>query len=776
MIQTQPHMRLNLTLFFCCLISSLSLVAQTFTLSGTVKDGVNLMPVKSVSVKAGKEYTAVTDSTGKYTLSLPSGRHTITFTCVGYKQLLRTVNITASSTLDIELTPAVNQLQQVVISASRHEKKLAQEVVTTTVIKPDFIANTNSTDLAAVVNRVPGVNIIDGQATIRGGVGYSVNTGSRVMVLLDDMPLMGPEAGDLQWRFLPIEAAEQIEVIKGTNSVLYGSSALNGSINVRTGWPGKSPETRVSTFHTVFQNPARKEMIWWKTGSQPNQTGTFFTHKQQFGNFDLVWSGNLFSFDNYLQQADEHRVRTYVKTRYRSKKIEGLNYGLNANVLYEKAGRFYLWENADSGALKPFSGNEEQFPMRIFSIDPHFTYEKKNGTRHQLKMRHYDITRFVDKIRFPEGRGAKANLFSVDYNFKVKPAKNFISTSGIYATSLVARSNNFPGKYRGYSGAVYSQLDYMYRRWSAVAGLRYELNAIGDIKSTPRPLLRAGLNYRAAKQTFLRLSYGEGYRFPTVAERYVQDLAADLKIIPNPQLQSEKGWTGELGVQQGFKIDQFSGSVDYAVYWMEYTNLIEYNFGQHEPPTIDNPLGTIGFKPKNIGRARVAGMELSVSGEGRIGPVFIRTLCGVTLSYPVNLNTDTAARKAGNYIADFFDNTGNIDSVNLNNILPYRNRKLAKADVEVEYKRWSIGYSAFYFGAFDNIDSYLLLLVPGLNTFKKKTGAGDWVHNMRFSWRASDKLTAAFLVNNLRNHEYATRPAKMDAPRNFTLQLRYLFR
>lgn len=68
-----------------------------------------------------------------------------------------------------------------------------------------------------------------------------------------------------------------------------------------------------------------------------------------------------------------------------------------------------------------------------------------------------------------------------------------------------------------------------------------------------------------------------------------------------------------MSVQQGFKVDQFSGSVDYAVYWMEYTNLIEYDFGQHEPPTLENPLGVIGFKPKNIGRARVAGMELSVN-------------------------------------------------------------------------------------------------------------------------------------------------------------------
>lgn len=142
-------------------------------------------------------------------------------------------------------------------------------------------------------------------------------------------------------------------------------------------------------------------------------------------------------------------------------------------------------------------------------------------------MRHYDITRFADKIRFPLGRGAQANLFSLDYSYKTKLTKNLISTSGIYVTSLVARSNNYPGKLKGYSGAVYTQLDYMYNRWSAVAGMRYELNAIGGVSYTPRPLIRGGLNYRAAKQTLFALVLQErGIVSRQVAERYVQDFSS----------------------------------------------------------------------------------------------------------------------------------------------------------------------------------------------------------------------------------------------------------
>jgi iron complex outermembrane receptor protein len=751
--------------------------AQQGVVHGILNDAATQQPAPYVYIKNGKQVIAVTDSLGRFRFNLPYGKYSLSFEGIGYKTLMRTVTV---SQPDMEINPDIepytNVLTQVVVSASRHEKKISQEVVSLNIIKPDLIMNTNSVDLADVVNRVPGVNVVDGQPTIRGGVGFSYNTGSRVMVLLDDMPLMGPEVGDVQWRFLPIEAADQIEVVKGTNSVLYGSSALNGSINVRTGWPTKKPETKVTFFQGVYQNPKRLQQVWWKTGSQPNQSGTFFSHKQQFGNFDLVWTGNIYTQNSYLQQADNNRARMYIKTRYRDQKIKGLSYGVNINMLMEKTGRFYLWQDGDTNIFKPYGGEADQFPFFMLSIDPHITYEKKNGTRHALKMRYYDLVRYPDKIRFPIGRGANAQILAIDYSFKKIFFKNFISTTGTYLTFWGAHSNNYPGKFKGLSGAAYSQLEYLKSRWSAVAGFRYEINALGVLKKTPRPLFRSGINYKVAKKTHLRLSYGEGYRFPTIAERYVQDLASDLPIYPNSDLKSEFGWSGEFGVNQGFTVGGFNGYIDYAAYWMEYTDMIEYTFKQWYPPQQPgDPLG-LGFKPINIGRARVAGMEASISGEGKIGNVLVRTLGGFTYSYPINLVYDTAARTPSNYVKKFFSNTKKADSADVINMLPYRNRSLLKWDIDATYKRFTIGYSIFFYGVNENIDLFLLYLVPGLKRFQERVGPGDWIHNIRFQWKASNVITAGFMVNNLLNHEYAIRPAKPDAPRNFLVQVRYEIR
>jgi hypothetical protein len=70
------------------------------------------------------------------------------------------------------------------------------------------------------------------------------------------------------------------------------------------------------------------------------------------------------------------------------------------------------------------------------------------------------------------------------------------------------------------------------------------------------------------------------------------------------------------------------------------------------------------------------------------------------------------------------------------------------------------------------MDPLLYVLIPGLTQFMNRIGSGDWVHQARIGMNISPNVTISFLINNLTNLEYATRPARMDAPRTFNLQLR----
>jgi iron complex outermembrane receptor protein len=70
------------------------------------------------------------------------------------------------------------------------------------------------TQFSDVIDRVPGVTITNGQANIRGGSGFTFGVGSRVLMLVDGLPMLGAYEGDIRWHFLPMEQVQSVEVLK----------------------------------------------------------------------------------------------------------------------------------------------------------------------------------------------------------------------------------------------------------------------------------------------------------------------------------------------------------------------------------------------------------------------------------------------------------------------------------------------------------------------------------------------------------------------------------
>lgn len=771
-------LKLKLILLFIAILLAQIVVAQHLQIKGQIKDENTLKPLADVSVRLNGKEIAKTDSLGFFAFKSKPGKQLVIFSRVGYKneEISFEELLEGTREFTIFLVPFVNQLNQVVIAASKNAKEIAREVSSVSVIQPYLISNTNATDLAEVLNKVPGINVVDGQPTIRGGVGFSYNTGSRVAILLDDMPLLGADLGDVRWNFLPIESASQVEVIKGSASVLYGSSALNGTVNVRTGWAGNKPETKITFYSGINSNPQRKETIWWGPSERPFSNGMFFSHKQRFGKFDLVWSGQAQAVRSHLYGADNQRARTYIKTRYSVNK--NFSFGLNFNGMYERGGRFFLWQNADSGALKPLNNYIVDDLYRIVSFDPHAEWRKGKST-HQFKARLYQIHRFVDRTlpNKANENDAIANLYAFDYNFQRKLGKYFHITAGTYITALWAVGNVYKGSFAGFSRAAFSQLEYRHKRWSAVAGARYEINGLSNFQEPTGLLKRFGINYQAGERTFFRANYSEGFRFPTIGEKFVEDRAAGVRIFPNIDLVSEKGWTAEIGMQQGFKIGNFIGALDFAIFNQEYDSMIEFQFDQWIPSSTGLPiLERIGFRANNIGQTRIAGFEVSLTGEGRIRDVLIRTIGGYTYSMPVNLSTNPEMRDWNTYLNAFVNSIEKLDSAKYYApLLAYRNRSTAKWDIEASYRMLSLGYTLNYYSIYEKVDEFIYVFLPGVNAFFDRAGKGDFVQNLRVACNINANTRVSFIVNNFTNTEYATRPTKVDPPRSFNLQLRVMF-
>ena len=191
--------------------------------------------------------------------------------------------------LNVTLKEASEILGTVVVSAGKFEQRIEEVTVSMDVIKPKLIENKTATSIDKTINQAPAVHIVDGQANIRSGSGWSYGAGSRVLVLLDGLPITNSATGAVQWELIPAENIERIEIIKGASSVLFGSAALNGVINITSKKPTTKPQTTVTAYNTYFDKAKRASLNWASPlNISLNEYGFNFNHSQKRKNVSCL--------------------------------------------------------------------------------------------------------------------------------------------------------------------------------------------------------------------------------------------------------------------------------------------------------------------------------------------------------------------------------------------------------------------------------------------------------------------------------------------------------
>lgn len=737
-------------------------------------------------------------SEGKKATSNPDGTFTIAYGQLPFQLIVSaetfandTLNITTADFLTLKMSPEVVEISTLVVTASRRGQSIEEVPISMEVLKPALIDNKAISDLEQAVDQSPGVYAMDGQISIRGGSGYSYGAGSRVLLLWNDVPILSGDAGDAKWNAAPMELSSRIEVIKGASSVLYGSGALNGIIAVTERDPPKKAELKVKVQSGIYDDAKRASLNW--RSKNPTFQLAEVSYGKMYRKFGYNISMTGFTNKGYRDGESESRGRVSGSFLYKPEKIKGLKMGIGYSVHYQKVGSFIVWES-DSLAYTPQGGSDINVPGSSLSItkgtriniDPYLKYITIRGNKHNLRTRMY---RVANESFTNSGQNSVATNYYADYNYQKTWKKTWFLTAGATAFSSVVNSALYGDhKSNNYSG--YVQLEKKYKKLDFTAGFRFEYfdqdGKKGDSdyffgknrtsKIPVFPILRTAVHYELFKYTHLRASFGQGVRYPAIAERYTQTSVGSLNVFPNPNLQRETGWAVELGIKQGVKIgENWKGLLDVAGFINQYDNMMEFTFGIYNPANIQISLNPndpgylnkwIGFRASNAEKARISGIEGSFSSEGKIGKVELRSLIGYTYMNPVSMNNDKY------YRATFSDTSGNM--------LKYRFKHLAKADVEAVYKGFSLGFSARYNSFMKNIDRVFenevvpgtgIYILPGLKKYREEHNGGNLVFDARIGYEINENYRIGFVVNNFLNTEYMGRPGDIQAPRNFILQI-----
>lgn len=913
-------------------------------LKGHVYDAQNSEPLIGVNVSyssKGEVKGTITDIDGSYELTLPEGGVDVAFTYVGYENELipLVVNKRDVVTRDIYMKMKTNLLEDVVVSAGRFEQKLSEITVSMDLLKAADIAKQAPTDLSATLNTLPGVDVNDKQPSIRGGSGWTYGVGARSLILVDGMSILSPGTGEINWNTIPLENVEQVEVLKGASSVLYGSSALNGLINVRTARPSLTPRTKVNAYIGVYGSPSNSDYEWWDRGfwkegkyevkpmlrnslltgvRNPIYEGMDFSHTRRIGDFDVSGGINIFTDEGYREQGYNKRFRAGGNLTYHQPGINIVNYGFNMNFLSNKYGDFFIWRSPKE-AYRPSPFTNMGREGNSFYVDPFYNFTNpRNDTSHKIKGRFYyrgdnivsstsgtsitdilgnmgtdmtqlkglmdnvqngnysdlypilppllegDLTGFVDgaigildKI-FPTATvpdycdliswvmkngipGSESDLipwlsnavnpnvpktsvdkfysYYLDYQFN-KKFNTAQFTAGITYEHLRSDSKT-TGLHDSDNIALFFQYDQrFFDRLSVSAGVRAEYYRVDSyyreaetkllgINMPFKPIFRGGLNYQLADYSFIRASFGQGYRYPSIVEKYARKDIGGVGVYPNNEVKAEKGVNAELGIKQGYKIGNLQGFLDIAGFFTQYDDMIEFRFGLFNNSTLEainsvpqvidmvfkGQMPGIGAQFYNVSKARIYGVDLSTNGVYNFNP---NAKLFYNLGYIFIEPEDTDYKEKNQKESEYIDPLQMKEKSNTSKYLKYRQKHTVKGTFDFQWKRLNIGTNMTWKSktlavdylmvderprmyekkeVMDYVRDIMLGSVDGetMATYWNEMNKDYFVMDLRAGVQVTKDVQFQFMINNLFNKEYSIRPMAVAAPRTYVMQLNLTF-
>lgn len=743
---------------FFILYFTIGAFAHNFVLEGTVKDSNSGQTLVSATVSACGMLT-FTDTEGYFSFELDEDECLFEVRYLGYETYSERIKLPLEDgkPFIVFMNPSQNILNQAVITANKFQERQSQSTVSLEVLKPSFFEQVNAPSVDQGLDLVPGVDILDGQANIRGGSGYSYGAGSRVLLVIDQMPALQYDGGYSQWDDIPTEMIAQVEVLKGASSVLYGSSAMNGVIQFTTEDPSRIPKTKAGISYRHFMAPEDTRRKWWT--SAPFETNAYLSHSQKWKKIDFVAGGFYNKLNSYNQSVEENRGRAYAKIKFNIN--PKLFVTLNSNLSIGDNASFFYWGNALRKSFQPGDNTLNNNNITRYFIDPSAVYYGNNDNKHTFRSRFYSAKNVSDNNQTIRSQFQYAS-YNYQHTFRAIEANLIAGFEGLLnQTNAELYSNS---EYTGSNAGVFLQWNQtLAKKLRYSLGARYEINQLSNPEFSyslndtqyeiaaqnaleAKPVFRSGINYEPFNGTYLRASIGQGYRYPTIAEKFTFTNAGGLTIIPNPDLESETGWSSEIGLRQEYGNDFVSMFLDVAYFYSQYNNMMEF--------TLSDQVFA-GFQARNIGDTEIGGIESSIGAQWDLGILKIKGLVAHTYIDPKYRNFSEEIR---------------LSATSEENILKYRYKHSFKSNLSISINRWSIWVNQRFNSHTISIDRNFEQFISGIADFRNNfdQGYNIWGFQAAYDrelWRASINL------DNATNVLYTERPALLEAPRNVSLRL-----
>jgi outer membrane cobalamin receptor len=563
--------------------------------TGVVRNHHSGEPIPNANVSIdGTVLGGATDNLGRFRITgVPPGTYNLSVTVVGFKKETRPISVAGSEDvhLSIELRQAAIPVAPVVVTAARREQDPLDVPVSFSVVTAADISKRSVSTPEEALRHASGVTVNESQVGVRGSSGFNRGAGSRLLLLVDGVPALAGDTGDIRWDLIPPDQIQRIEIVKSASSSLYGSSALGGVINIVTRPISESPATSVRLSAGYFDDPYYPEWKWtsqWLTFS-----GIDVSHSRRIGNIGFLTAFGKKSSDGYRRNSDFDRLSATAKLTYACGQSRLVTCFIAWAV--DKYGHSTEWESqADALDIDVSAWHDR---TRSEKLTGYIKLRNITGPRGilsgTLSWYHTDWDNDFHDAK-DSARALKLGG-SVQLDRIIRPGIE--STMGIEGSHTGVTSTMFNNRQTWDIGAFMEARLRISGNMSVSAGARYDTHRLSDDRPQQGLLSpRAALVVRTGTASSFNVSVGRGFRAPTVAEMFTSTSVGGFTVKPNLGLSSESGITYEAG-WMGDIISVLRTGL--GVFRSDYSDLIE--------PAIDQSDGNIHFT--NIHDAHITGFE-----------------------------------------------------------------------------------------------------------------------------------------------------------------------
>lgn len=596
MINYLTH-RLFFALLFLAFFGGISTAQNNGTINGHITDKKSgeELPGVNVLVK-GTVLGTSSKIDGSFTITkLPPGSYTLLISMMGY-ELQEEPNIVVlpgkTVTHNVELNESIIETPEVMVTANKRRQSIQDTPNSVGVLTARDFSQRNEIYLDNLLQYASGVNFVGPQVNIRGSSGFSYGAGSRVLLLIDGVPVMPGDSGDIKWDLVPATQIDHVEIIKGAGSALYGANALGGVINIITKEASSKPQTHIRLSAGAYDKPAHKEWQW--TDRLLHYDEVDFDHTRKIGNTDVLFALGRHQSTGYRQAGNYQRLNGSLKLFTR---LNGQhNFSFSSNVEGGKRASGLMWRNQRYALeVNPEAIGDYVVSDKVSTNLFHNYIASKNfGLKTRVSyFRNYWKNYFHDNIT---GSIANRYGFEVQGDYQISDENVLIFGT---EESWDHVNSDLVGKHDQYILSGYFQNERsLITNVQLTLGVRYDYQNVdvgfNDSEWSPK----VGLVWHSQSFLTFRASSGRGFRAASMSERFADSIYSGLRIIPNQNLKSETAWSHEIGMNYNPLPIVY---LDIAAFSSDYWDLIE-----PEPDETQ----TIQFI--NVTRARISGIETNL--------------------------------------------------------------------------------------------------------------------------------------------------------------------